>query len=321
MLTLALTGPLLTGCSKESAETAAQFRSLAAERCRTVIDARDSSKAEAGLRAALEVLLLAREGELPDVDHAAELITSLAWYRSEIERTMVELRNVVPPPSLEDAWATVLSDGERASAVLDARLDAVDSGELEQLEAVVELTAGELGGVSPEAEAALAKLGLLGRDCATVFDDHGPLAGHEEFVVAAAAACSAAIERRQANGFADDERLVREAVAASAAGDRIEVVPPLRLAVDRMAAEWRLTHQAFAEVDPATSPAPAEWQTTIDAAADRQAAYEMRASALRSGDAVEIGEAFRPGVAIDTPAMGDLAALGLSRRDCRSVSS
>jgi len=280
--------------------------------CNSLIDGRDRGIWEAGQAASIEVLAAVVGNKPPDATAADALEADLRPYRDDLATTVESLAGLEPPADLVDAWDTFLGSGRTTLAALDQRLAA-----LADWEATAASVAPDAG--DPDAfESALAAVELLDRDCAVVFRDLGPLPEHAGFVAAAAAACTEAAERRRAGAFAADTDLALDAVVTAVTGDAIEPSDELVAALRRLAAEWQQTHDAWAAIDPADAPVPAEWQGTLTYAEQRAGLLTARADAVESGDAAAIAGAFALN-ASPGPGIGDLAALGLATRDCRAL--
>lgn len=302
-------------CANDAVESAEDdpFRSVAIGLCGELIDSRVHAVWADGSAASLRVLELAVGGGTPDPAEIEPLTSALAAYRDDFQVTVDALAELGPPDDYARLWATFVAEGTDTLAALDARLAA-----LADWDAAVADVLPNVG--NPDAvHDALSELGLLDRDCASVLHDPGPLEGYEGWVTRAAEACSVVAERRLLNHYEADADLAVDAFATVFGGKQVAATDELVGALERVAEEWQTTYESFAAVDPAESPAPDEWQHTIDYSAERAEVFAARAAAVADADPAAIQAAFAaPGPGME-PGFGDFAVLGLAARDCRSV--
>lgn len=306
------TPPSTSTPATTAASAAAAFRGEALATCSELIDTRDHAVWDDGAAASRRVVDLSESGTAPDAAETTALATALDRYGDALAATAARLAALTPPADLAEPWDTFVGAGAAVAEAVAGRSAAVSGWGTERP------TIDPLPG-DPEAVAtALDTLGMLDRDCAAVFSDPGPLPGYEEFVTAAASACSEAVDRRAASGYDAASETALEALAATIGGEHLDAPDTVTAALDLLAAEWAATAAAFAAIDPATSPAPSEWQRSIDYAEQRAAVFAARSDAVATGDDAVVAAAFtiEPGL---EPGLGDLVQLGLGSRDCRAL--
>lgn len=288
------------------------FAYEAARACSDVLNERDGDEVAAGRQAGLDAVLWAMGGDEPSADERTAGAEAIEAYRAELERTRDELARLDPGGDDAAAWDDLL-------ALFDAPLDGLAVRAEQARTGEGESTPGEFEVDDERLAAALEDLQLVGRDCEVVFAATGPTAEHRDFVVAAAEACTTIVSRRRAGGFEADAERVLAAVAQVVEGDAVGTGGGLAEALAAVEAEWEATVDDLAAVPEDDVPAPDEWATTLAAAEERIEIARVRGEALASGDEAELAAAFEPGALMDHPSFGDLGALGLDRRDCRSI--
>ncbi|HWL44839.1 MAG TPA: hypothetical protein VNQ73_17990 [Ilumatobacter sp.] len=288
------------------------FRTVAIGLCGELIDAREPAVWQAGTEASLRVLELSVTRQEPALDEVEDLTAALTLYRDDLLLSVDALGGLEPPDDLIADWQTVIGSGANAVATVEARLAAVTERTVASSDLTAEFDDVEAVGSALEA------LALVNRDCASVFREFGPAEGFEDFVTRAAGACTLVVERRLTNGYDDDADAALDTFATVLDGAPVEATPELIETLERLATEWHTTHGQFAALDPEMSPAPTEWQRTIDYATQRATLFEARAAAVSSGDPAKIETAFTLDPSLE-PGLGDLAALGLAGRDCRAI--
>lgn len=309
---LALTGAACSNNRVDSAEDD-PFRAVAIGLCGELIDARVHAVWRDGIAASLRVLELAVGDQAPEPSEIGPLTEALTAYRDDFSITVEALAGLGPPEEFADDWETFVAQGTATLAALDARLAALADwdGAVDDVHPNV--------GAPPAVTAALEDLGLLDRDCATVLHDPGPMEGFEVWVTRAAEACSVVAERRLIDDYQADAELAAQALAVAVEGGTPAASDDLHQSLQRMSDEWRATYEGFAALDPAESPAPEEWQRTIDYSSQRADVYAARAEAAAAGDSVALSAALTATDPDHELGFGDFTQLGLASRDCRSV--
>jgi hypothetical protein len=199
-------------------------------------------------------------------------------------------------------------------------LIAAHSGRLEMLggdEPWASIAAGVTPLPSPVvAPDALATLGMFLRDCEHVYTHQGVPEASREFVTSAATVCAAAVTRRTANGFFDDEAVLFDAGYALLDRSTVEITDELLAAVDGRVAEHTATVGELTVVPVDGVPDAAAWQTRLDFETGLVDYWTGVAAALEGGDEAALTAAIQ--TLIDVSIDPDpLAALFLNQRDCQ----
>lgn len=289
------------------------FTYAAARLCTDIVNGYDPAVVEAGTTANLDLLeavvkntpLAAPDSERTQADMGA--------YRDLLAAARERLGGLEPGAD-EASWTTVLGAVDAKIALLDTRIELLAGGDWEAVRAGVQ--PGGDGDVDA-IEGALAELQLGGRDCEVVPGHPGNAREHAEFLAAAASTCTTVVSRRLAAGYTTDLQLA--AVLDVLEEGSVTVTPELTAEADALAAEWTQTLADLAAVPTADVPDVAAWQETLDATAERVDVYTRRAAALAAADQAALAPLFTAGEVWEYPSLGDLAALGLDRRDCRSI--
>lgn len=282
--------------------------------CTQVLNDRDHVVALEAARASEDVYTAVFADEVPT---ASDLDRWRRTLEAGIAQTNAELE-VLRNASTDPAWAAVLIPLEESLATRTARL-ALTNGAWP-----VSDDAELFGPIDLEADvdAALAALGMTGRDCESLADDSGPVPAFEEFVTSAAITCSAILDRRGELGYPAQRLSMLDVVAQVVRGEPVDVTEEAVDAMRAVATEWELTRDDLAAI-PGDVPDTEAWDETQHRVQDRVDLYAGRLEALESGDAAQIAEAFAPEQpeTLDTLGKPDYpwSRLGLDRRDCRSL--
>ena len=282
--------------------------------CTQVLNDRDQVVALDAARSSEDVYTAVFADEVPS---AADLSRWRRTLEAGIAQTTAELE-VLRSASTDPAWSAVLIPLEELLGRLEARLDLTDASW------PVSDDAALFGPIDllTDVDAALASLGMTGRDCESLAGDSGPVEAFEEFITSAAIVCSAVLDRRRDLGYSAAQQSMLAAVAQVFREEPVEVTPELLDAMRAVATEWGQTADDLATI-PGTVPDDEAWEGAQQIVQDRADVYAERVEALESGDAARIAEAFAPDLpeTVDTLGTPDYpwARLELDRRDCRSI--
>lgn len=282
--------------------------------CTQVLNDRDHVVALEAARSAEDVYTAVFADEVPAA-------TDLSRWRRTIEagiaQTTAELE-VLRAASTDPAWAAVLIGLEESLATLAVRLDLTNAPWPIADDAAL---FGPLD-LETDVDAALAVLGMTGRDCESLANDSGPVAAFSEFITSAAIVCSAVLDRRRDLAYPTAQQSMLAVVDQVGRVEPVEVTPELLDAMRAVATEWSQTVDDLATI-PGDVPDDDAWDETRQIVQDRADVYAGRVEALESGDAATIAEAFAPDPpeSLDTLGKPDYpwSRLELDRRDCRSL--
>lgn len=282
--------------------------------CTQVINDRDQVVALDAARSSEDIYTAALADEVPS---AGDLSRWRRTLEAGIAQTTAELE-VLRGASTDPAWVAVLIPLEDSLATRTARLELANGpwpvGDDAALFGPIDLLT--------DVDAALASLGMTGRDCESLAGDSGPVEAFEEFITSAAIVCSAVLDRRRDLGYPAVQETMLTIVAQVFREEPVEVTDDALDALRAMTTEWEQTADDLATI-PGTVPDEEAWEEAQQIVQDRAALYAERLEALESGDAARIAEAFAPDQpeTVDTLGTPDYpwARLELDRRDCRSI--
>ena len=282
--------------------------------CTQVLNDRDQVVDLEAARSSEDVYTAVFADEVPST-------SDLSRWRRTIEagiaQTTAELE-VLRTASADPAWAAVLVPVEESLATLTVRLGLTNASW------PIADDADLFGPIDLETDvdAALAALGMTGRDCESLADDSGPVAAFEEFVTSASIVCSAILDRRGESAYATARTSMLDIVAQVFREEPVEVSDEAVEALRAVTTEWEQTADDL-EAVPGDVPDPDAWAEVKQIVQDRAALYGERLAALESGDTAAIAEAFTPDPpeTVETTGEPDFpwSRLGLDRRDCRSL--
>lgn len=276
--------------------------------CTAVLNGRHAETFKDASQAGIDVLLAATQKSTPTSSQLDTWRGQLEAGRQQLSDELDALR----PLSSEAAWTQVLAPVEDLIERYDARLEATKAdwpADVSTLRPAAE--------TEDAPEQALEKLELTGRDCEMLAVEPGPLAGAIEFTRDAASVCSAIVDRRRGSQFAEHSGANLDLVKQVLEGTEIVPTKADQEALEALRTEWQQTAGDFAEIEAADGPDPETWASVEQLAIDRFRVYDQRLTALKSGNAAKIAQAFDRGT-IGVPGF-DWEFLGLARRDCRSV--
>ncbi|MFD0807296.1 hypothetical protein ACFQ0K_14480 [Nocardioides caeni] len=317
-----IVGSVLTACSgEESAPTADPSSSsdpagdqvaAAADLCSKVINERDFATYEAGANASFELLAaVLGAGRVTDAE-LADMGMAMTAHRDALVADRAELGDGSDLPG----WAQVLEPLDATIAVLDRRIEATDRDTWP-----VDPETLRADGTGVLDEQVLADLGLTRGDCSVVATEPGPVPAERELIASAAVACGTVVDRRAADDYAADSRVVLDAVLAAHQDQDPTAVDGLAAALEAVRDEWQRTHDDLAAVptDGVAAPAIADaWAANVQYAADRVTVAQERIDALASGDGAALEAAFAPGGGTGAPGFNWEDA-ALDGRDCRFI--
>lgn len=282
--------------------------------CTQVLNDRDHVVALEAARSSEDVYTAVFADNVPS---SSDLSRWRRTLEAGIAQTTAELE-VLRGASTDPTWATVLIPLEESLATQNVRL-ALTNGPWP-----VSDDADLFGPLDlvTDVDAALANLGMTGRDCESLAGDSGPVPAFAEFVTSAAIVCSAVLDRRRDLDYPALRGSMLDIVAEVLRGEPVEVTEEAVDAMRAVATEWELTLDDLAGI-PGDVPDGEAWDETQQIAQERADLYASRAEALESGDPSAIAEAFAPEQAETLDTIGTpeypWSRLGLERRDCRSI--
>lgn len=282
--------------------------------CTQVLNDRDHVVDLEAARASEDIYTAVFADEVPS---AADLSRWRRTLEAGIAQTTAELE-LLRSASTDPAWASVLIPLEESLATQTARLDLTNAswpvGDDAALFGPLDL--------ETDVDAALASLGMTGRDCESLAGDSGPVPAFKEFITSAAIVCSAVLDRRRDSAYATAQQSMLAVVDQVGREEPVEVTPALLDAMRALATEWSQTADDLTTI-PGDVPDAEAWEETQQIVQERADLYAERVEALESGDAATIAEAFAPDPPESPETIGKpdypWSRLELDRRDCRSL--
>ena len=311
----------LAGCSGSPADGDSPGATSAAtnaqpstplEVCSAVLDDRDSVTFTAGRDAAFDVAIATWGPDTPPT--AADRAEWDSRLVSAAEALSAERDRLAQADLGQPARAGIIAGFDTTIEVLTARAE----------------VARATGDPSPEAlrygepygfDVAVGELDptYAGRDCEMLLVYPGPDADARDFQVAAARACTAIVDRRISIDYQDTVAQNFEIVAAVVRGEVPQPTDAHREAVRVLRDEWDGTLADLEAVPTEQVPDPAAWESILALPRQRAELFADRLEALESGDAAAIEAAYNRERMGSTPGWEGWEALGLDRRDCRSI--
>lgn len=282
--------------------------------CTQVLNDRDQVVDLEAARSSEDVYTAVFADEVPST---AELSRWRRTIEAGIAQTTAELE-VLRAASTDPAWAAVLIPLEESLATQSVRLGLANASWPIADDADLY---GPLD-LETDVDAALASLGMTGRDCESLAIDTGPTPAFKEFITSAAIVCSAVLDRRRDSGYATTQQSMLAVVDRVGREEPVEVTPELLEAMRAVANEWSQTVGDLAAI-PGDAPDDEAWVETRQIVQERADVYAGRVEALESGDAATIAEAFAPDPPEPDETIGKpdypWPLLDLDSRDCRSL--
>lgn len=282
--------------------------------CTQVINDRDKVVEQEAGRSSEDVYTAVFADTVPS---ASDLSRWRRTIEAGIAQTTAELE-ILRAASTDPAWAAVLIPLEEQLGTLSVRLDLTNAPWPIPDDATL---FGPID-LETDVDAALASLGMTGRDCESLADDTGPVLPFTEFITSAAIVCSAVLDRRRDLDYPAAQQSMLAVVDQVGRDEPVEVTPELLAAMRAVATEWNETVDDLAAI-PGDVPDDEAWDETRQIVQDRADVYADRLEALESGDPATIAEAFAPDppVSLETVGKPDYPwpRLDLELRDCRSI--
>lgn len=311
--------------SSKAEDAANSFLADSAALCTDIVNQRSFEISDTATAAGLDLLTFAIDPPTPDAEPTADelggWVDAMEPQLDELTETQEQLAELQDEadgigPEVGLAWSQVVLTGAQAAAALSARIALLGGDEIwASIAAAIE----PLPTSTPPPDA-IAKLGMLLRDCAVVFTHPGVPDAYRDFIAPAATACSTAVTRRLANGYFDDETTLFDAGYALSDGKDVELTDELAAVVGRRVGEHEATLDDFASINVDAVPDAGAWQTRLDYEQALVDYYTGIAQALAGGDPVAVADAFH--VVMDVPVQPDpLDALFLNQRDCQLLYS
>lgn len=315
---------LVAGCGGESSSAGGESSSRAstpvpqgfvfdaARLCTSVInDGLDVNTREAN-ELAIRIFEHRRAGTRPDtaeLDEWKDILGQREQYLIGAHDRLQQLRSADPVE--QEAWEQVIESGPLQAVGQRARLELVETGDWDRIDAEF---LGLAQGSGRQVDAAKA-LNLDWSDCSVVYASYEIPDDRRDLVRATTPVCNTISIRRIDQDYEDDQRVVLEAVAKAMTSTG--ALPAATAdALRRVVAEWEATVADLESVGDDVE-VPEGWQQIIDTAGERADRAERRLAAIESGDEAAIGQAFAR--AVPEHAGFEFKEVGIERPSCSSV--